>query len=96
MTARPHAVQRFPGGKTTFPTNAGVLRRNAGTVAPLPHSAIVTQTSKADRARTRAARLRNEARNCLSIAIGAGDVQFAADLIDEALRLALRSRQLAV
>jgi hypothetical protein len=56
----------------------------------------VTQTSKADRARTRAARLRNEARNCLSIAIGAGDVQFAADLIDEALRLALRSRQLAV
>ena len=60
-----------------------------------PHSAVVTQTSKADRARTRAARLRNEARNCLSIAIGAGDAQFAADLIDEALRLALRSRQLA-
>lgn len=55
----------------------------------------MNQLFKADRARTRAARLRNEARNCLSIAIAARDGQFAAELIDEALRLARRSRELA-
>lgn len=43
----------------------------------------------------RAARLRNEAGNCLSIAIDMRDPQFAAQLIDEALLLARRSRELA-
>jgi hypothetical protein len=71
------------------------LRRTAGTAARLPHFAIVTQTSKADRALARAARLRNEARNCLSIATSMRDTQFAAQLIDEAVQLARRAREIA-
>jgi hypothetical protein len=55
----------------------------------------VNQTSKADRALARAARLRNEARNCLSIATSMRDTQFAAQLIDEAVQLARRAREIA-
>lgn len=55
----------------------------------------MTDPLKADRTHARAARLRNEARNCLAIAIGSRDMQFAADLIDEALRLVRRSSELA-
>ncbi|WP_182466822.1 hypothetical protein [Sphingomonas gilva] len=55
----------------------------------------MNQPSKAERARSRAVRLRNEARNCLSIAVGARDRQFSADLIDEASRLIARARELA-
>lgn len=43
----------------------------------------------------RAVRLRVEARNCLDIAIGKDDPDFAAELIDEAIRLARRARELA-
>ncbi len=42
----------------------------------------------------RAQRLAQEARNCLTIAVGHGDVAFAAELIDEALKLAQRAREL--
>jgi hypothetical protein len=55
----------------------------------------VNQISKADKARIRAARLRNEARNCLSVAVGERDHMFAAQLIDEALLLMRRSTELA-
>lgn len=43
----------------------------------------------------RAQRLAQEARNCLTIAVGHGDVAFAADLIDEAVKLAQRARELS-
>ncbi|MFL9840714.1 hypothetical protein ABS767_07070 [Sphingomonas sp. ST-64] len=43
----------------------------------------------------RAQRLANEARNCLAIAVGHADVTFSAELIDEALRLSRRARELA-
>ncbi len=43
----------------------------------------------------RAIRLNEEASNCLTIAIRQTDRAFAADLIDEALRLAKRARELA-
>lgn len=43
----------------------------------------------------RAERLRQEARNCLTIAVGQKDGHFAAELIDEALRLTQRARELA-
>lgn len=43
----------------------------------------------------RAKRLAQEARNCLTIAVGHGDVAFTAELIDEALKLAQRARELA-
>ncbi len=43
----------------------------------------------------RAQRLAQEARNCLTIAVGHGDVVFAADLIDEAVKLAQRARELS-
>ncbi|QDZ07790.1 hypothetical protein FPZ24_10085 [Sphingomonas panacisoli] len=42
----------------------------------------------------RAVRLHIEAGNCLDIAIGKKDPAFAADLIDEAIRLARRAREL--
>ncbi len=44
---------------------------------------------------TRAQRLAQEARNCLTIAVGHGDVAFTADLIDEALKLTQRARELS-
>ncbi|WP_423604873.1 hypothetical protein [Sphingomonas sp. MS122] len=44
---------------------------------------------------TRAERLRREASNCLTIAVAQRDLAFAAELIDEALRLAGRARELA-
>lgn len=44
---------------------------------------------------TRAQRLADEARNCLTIAVGHGDVAFTAELIDEALKLARRARELS-
>jgi hypothetical protein len=44
---------------------------------------------------SRAERLRREARNCLAIAVGQKDGQFAAELIDEAIRLTQRARELA-
>lgn len=50
--------------------------------------------SKADRARHRAHRLHQEADNCVRFAVGERDPQHAAALIDEALRLARRSREL--
>lgn len=59
------------------------------------HSGGVNQLSKAEKARQRAARLRIEARNCLSIAITTRDATFTAELIDEAATLARRSRELA-
>ncbi|MEG3182225.1 hypothetical protein [Sphingomonas sp. LT1P40] len=43
----------------------------------------------------RALRLHEEASNCLAIAVRQTDRAFAADLIDEALRLAKRARELA-
>ena len=44
---------------------------------------------------SRAHRLAKEARNCLTIAVGQRDPDFAAELIDEAARLAARARQLS-
>jgi len=43
----------------------------------------------------RAQRLAQEARNCLTIAVGHDDVAFAGDLIDEAVKLAQRARELS-
>ena len=46
------------------------------------------------RSRDRAARLRREAMNCVAIAVGERDEGHAAQLIDEAIRLARRSGEL--
>lgn len=43
----------------------------------------------------RAQRLAQEARNCLTIAVGHGDVAFTAELIDEAVKLTQRARELS-
>ncbi len=42
----------------------------------------------------RAKRLKQEAGNCLTIAVGHDDLAFAGELIDEAMRLAKRAREL--
>ena len=42
----------------------------------------------------RSAKLRQQATNCLSIAVREKTPDFAADLIDEAIRLAQRAREL--
>ncbi len=47
-----------------------------------------------DKRRSRAARLRQEAANCLSLAVTTREPDFAAALIDEALKLAQRSQQI--
>lgn len=43
----------------------------------------------------RAYRLAQEARNCVTIAVGQKDAAFAGDLIDEAIMLSARARELA-
>jgi hypothetical protein len=52
----------------------------------------VTKPTKTLRPATRAARLHQEALNCLTIAVR--EEAHSAELIDEALRLAKRSREL--
>ncbi|WP_206599101.1 hypothetical protein [Sphingomonas turrisvirgatae] len=44
---------------------------------------------------SRAHKLAQEAKNCLTIAVAQKDPAFAGDLIDEAIRLAARARELA-
>lgn len=44
----------------------------------------------------RATRLRRQAENCIDIALETKDAPFAADLIDEATRLALRARAISI
>ena len=55
----------------------------------------MTIPTKADRLRHRAARLHEEALNCLAIAVGEKVEQHAAQLIDEAIRLMRRSVELS-
>ena len=43
----------------------------------------------------RARRLHREAANCITLAVAQKDLAFAAELIDEATRLARRARELA-
>ena len=43
----------------------------------------------------RARRLHREAANCLALAVAQKDLAFAGELIDEAMRLARRARELA-
>jgi hypothetical protein len=55
----------------------------------------VTNMTKTDRLRGRATRLRREALNCLTIAVGEKVEPHAAQLIDEAIRLVRRADELA-
>lgn len=65
----------------------------AGTRCALKDCArTVTETTPP--AHPRADRLRREASNCLNIAVRERDTAFTAQLIDEALRLAARARDL--
>ena len=71
------------------------MRRTAGTSdrsALWPGVTKMTKMTKQTRAHDRAARLHQEALNCLKIAVK--EEAHSADLIDEALRLAKRSREL--
>ena len=54
----------------------------------------VTDRPKTARAQERAARLHQEALNCLKIAVTEDEQTHSAELIDEALKLAKRSREL--
>lgn len=47
-----------------------------------------------DKKQARAARLQHEAENCLTLAITTQEPAFAADLIDEALKLARRAHEM--
>jgi hypothetical protein len=60
-----------------------------------PHLPGVTTRTKPTRAQDRAARLHREALNCLAIAVREEEVDHTAQLIDEALKLAKRSRELS-
>ena len=60
-----------------------------------PHLPRVTTRTKPTRAQDRAARLHREALNCLAIAVREEEVDHTAQLIDEALKLAKRSRELS-
>lgn len=59
------------------------------------HLPGVTMRPKSTRAQDRAARLHREALNCLAIAVKEEEVDHTAQLIDEALKLAKRSRELS-
>jgi hypothetical protein len=68
------------------------VRRTAGTSARSALWAGVTKITKQARAQDRAARLHQEALNCLTMAVK--QEAHSAELIDEALKLAKRSREL--
>lgn len=55
---------------------------------------VVKLPAYASRHLTRAERLRREAGNCLTIAVAQKDLDFTAELIDEAIRLTQRAREL--
>jgi len=59
-------------------------------------TSIVTTDDSAPVRFTRSAKLRQQATNCLSIAVREKTPDFAADLIDEAIRLSRRARELEV
>ncbi len=59
------------------------------------HLPSVDTKPKPTRAQDRAARLHREALNCLAIAVKEDQVDHTAQLIDEALKLAKRSRELS-
>nr|WP_299904055.1 hypothetical protein [Sphingomonas bacterium] len=52
-------------------------------------------SSRGDRARIRAQKLKHEAGNCLSLAVTERSATFAAVLIDEAVKLCRRADELA-
>ena len=54
----------------------------------------VTNICQGDRARSRAQRLKSEAGNCLSLAVTERSTAFAAELIDEAVKLFRRADEL--
>ena len=68
------------------------VRRTGGTSERSTLWAGVTKITKQARAQDRAARLHQEALNCLTIAVK--EEAHSAALIDEALKLAKRSREL--
>lgn len=55
----------------------------------------VTHSCPGDRAQSRAQRLKLEAGNCLSLAVTERSTAFAAELIDEAMKLWRRADELA-
>lgn len=67
-------------------------RRNAWTRSGF--TTPVTSMTKKARAQERAARLHQEALNCLRIAVTQEEQAHSADLIDEALKLTRRAREL--
>ena len=70
------------------------MRRTEERRARLPHLLEVNKITKQARSRERAARLHQEALNCLTIAVKEDETHHSADLIDEALKLAKRAREL--
>ena len=54
----------------------------------------MTQDKKPTAVLTRSAKLRQQAGNCLAIAVREKTLDFAAELIDEALRLSRRAAEL--
>ena len=81
-----------PGATARSPMRRAAERDSA----PAHSQNTVSTKAKIDRARDRAARLRDEALNCLTFAVREGDAGHAAELIDEAVRLARRSRELTM
>jgi hypothetical protein len=68
------------------------MRRTAGTRGVFALSTDVTKMTKTARPTTRAERLHQQALNCLTIAVK--EEAHSAELIDEALKLEKRSREL--
>lgn len=55
----------------------------------------VSRNEAPERRRSRAARLQREAANCLGVAVTTAQPEFAAELIDEAIKLTKRSQEMA-
>ncbi len=55
---------------------------------------FVLRMNVPEKKRSRAARLRHEASNCVALAVSTAQTTFAAELIDEALKLAKRSQEI--
>lgn len=72
--------------------NASAHRREPGTGGRFLSG--VLRMNVPEKRRSRAARLRHEASNCVALAVSTNQTAFAAELIDEALKLAKRSQEI--
>ena len=85
-------IRRLEFARMRRAVNAPAHDREPATTARILIS--VLRMVVPEKKRSRAARLRHEASNCVALAVSTHHTAFAAELIDEALKLTKRSQEI--